>query len=46
MNTYKIKYQRGYDIKIVEIEARNKLEASYIFYMNNSQDDVLEIEEV
>lgn len=46
MNTYKIKYQRGSNIMITTIEANNKKEALYLFYMNHSQDDVLDIVEV
>lgn len=46
MKKYKIKYQRGSNILVATIEATNTKEACYLFYMNNSQDDILDIVEV
>lgn len=46
MKTYEIKYQKGSDILIVKIDATSKNEAMYLFYMNYSQDDILDIVEV
>ncbi len=46
MKKYKIRYQKGINIYVENIEATNKKEAIYIFYMNNNNVDILEIEEV
>lgn len=46
MKKYKIRYQKGVNIYAETIEATNKKEAMYFFYMNNSNADILGIEEV
>lgn len=46
MKKFKIKYQKGSDILIENIEATDKKEAMYLFYMNNRNTDILDIEEV
>lgn len=43
---YKIKYQKGFDIYIENIEAESKSEAVYFFYMKNKNADILEMKEV
>lgn len=47
MKKYKIKYQKGNDILVTELEAETTVQARYIFYLTNSTAvDILEIEEV
>lgn len=47
MKKYKIKYQKGNDILVTEIEAETMVQARYIFYLTNSTAfDILEITEV
>lgn len=46
MKKYKIKYKKGDNIYIKNIQANNQEEAVYIFYMNNKNADILEIKEV
>lgn len=47
MKKYKIKYQKGDDILVTEIEAETTVQARYIFYLTNGADvDILEITEV
>jgi hypothetical protein len=46
MKKYRIKYQKYSNIRIDNIEATNKEEAMYLFYMNNRGCDILEIKEV
>ncbi len=43
MQEYRIKYQKGSDIYVENIKAKNKEEAIYLFYMNNRNTDILEI---
>lgn len=46
MKRYKIKYQEGINIYTKNIEATTREEAIYLFYIENSNVDILEIEEV
>lgn len=46
MKNYKVKYQKGFDIYIENVKAKNKPEAVYFFYMNNHNVDILDIQEV
>lgn len=46
MKKYEIKYQKGFNIYIDNIDATNKSEAVYFFYINNRNADILDIEEV
>ena len=47
MKTYKITYQWGSDIRITEIEAEDKKQARYLFYMQYAPlADIKKIEEV
>lgn len=46
MKKYKIKYQKGSDILIENIQANDVKEAMYLFYMTNRNTDILDIEEV
>ena len=46
MKNYKIKYQQGSDIFITFVKAECKSNAMYLFYIDNLNTDILEIEEV
>ena len=47
MTKYKIVYQQGINIEVVEIEAATKVQAEYIFYMEYGPNvDLKSIEEV
>lgn len=46
MRKYKIRYQKGVNIYAETVKSTDKKEAIYIFYMNNNNADILEIEEV
>lgn len=46
MKKYKIKYQKGNDILVAEIEVEEGINPQYAFYMSDSYADILEITEV
>lgn len=46
MKKFKIKYQKGVDIFVTEIEAANQNDARMIFYLANTFCDIITIEEV
>ena len=46
MKKWKIKYQKGLDILVMEIEAPSKIEAERQFYMLDVLRDIISIEEV
>lgn len=46
MKKYKIKYQKGNDILVTEIEVEEGIDPQYAFYMGDPYTDILEIEEV
>ena len=46
MKKWKIKYQKGNDILVQVIEAVTQKLAQWIFYMEDSQRDIISIEEV
>ena len=43
---YKIKYQKGNDILITELEVEEGINPQYAFYMGNPYADIIEIKEV
>lgn len=45
MKEFRIRYQKGNDIYVEHIKAQNKKEAMYLFYMKNSDADILEIQD-
>lgn len=46
MKKYKIKYQKGNDILVTELEVEEGVDPQYAFYMSDIHADILEIEEV
>lgn len=46
MEEFKIKYQKGPDILIQTIKANDTREAMYLFYMENRNTDILDIQKV
>lgn len=46
MENFKIKYQKGSDILIQNIKANDTREAMYLFYMQNKNVDILDIQKV
>lgn len=46
MKKYKIKYQKGNDILIMEIDSPTRVAAQRQFYMQNPFCDIISIEEV
>lgn len=46
MKKYKIKYQKGNDILVTEIEVEESINPQYAFYMSDPYADILEITEV
>ena len=46
MKKWKIKYQKGFDIRVMEIEALTKTDAQRQFYMLDVLRDIISIEEV
>ena len=46
MKKYKIKYQKGNDILITEIEVEENIKPAYAFYMSDPYADIISIEEV
>lgn len=46
MKKYKIKYQKGNDILVTEIEVEEGIEPQYAFYMSDPYADIISIEEV
>ena len=46
MKKYRIKYKKGHNIYIKNIQANNQEEAVYIFYMDDRNAGILEIKEV
>lgn len=46
MKKYKIKYQKGNDILVTEIEVEEGINPQYAFYMSDPYADILEITEV
>lgn len=46
MKEFEIKYQKGSDILIQNIKANDVKEAMYLFYMENRNTDILDIQKV
>ena len=46
MKKYKIKYQKGNDILVTEIEVEEAVNPQYAFYMSDPYVDIISIEEV
>lgn len=46
MKKYKIKYQKGNDILVTEIEVEESVNPQYAFYMSDPYADIISIEEV
>lgn len=46
MENFKITFQKGSDILIQNIKANDTREAMYLFYMDNRNADILDIQKV
>lgn len=46
MKKYKIKYQKGNEILVTEIEVEEGIDPQYAFYMSDPYADIISIKEV